>query len=101
MAPAYDAMTAAGDHWGSSYAIEVPIYFAPRKFAETLTLRRSNSFDIVGEECRRVRSGVGILDISGFARYEVTGPEARSWLDRVLSSRLPGPGRIRLAPMLG
>jgi len=101
MAPAYDAMTDAGAHWGSSYALEVPIYFAPQDFSETPTLRRSNAFDIVGEECRQVRSGVGILDISGFSRYEVSGPSAERWLDHLLTSRLPAPGRIRLSPMLG
>jgi dimethylglycine dehydrogenase len=101
MAPAYDAMTAAGAHWGSSYGLEIPIYFAHREFSETPTLRRSNAFDIVAEECRQVRSGVGILDISGFSRYEVVGPNAEPWLDHLLSSRLPAPGRIRLSPMLG
>jgi dimethylglycine dehydrogenase len=101
MAPSYDAMTEAGAQWGVSYGLEVPIYFAPKGFEETPTLRRSNAFEIVGEECRQVRSGVGILDISGFARYEVTGPDAEAWLDRMIASTLPGPGRIRLAPMLG
>jgi dimethylglycine dehydrogenase len=101
MAPAYDAMTAAGAQWGVSYGLEVPIYFAPRGFEETPTLRRSNAFDIVGEECRRVREGVGILDISSFSRYEVTGPGAEGWLDRMVAAKLPGPGRIKLAPMLG
>ncbi len=101
MAPAYDAMTAAGAYWGVSYGLEVPIYFGPPGFEEIPTLRRSNAFDIVGEECRRVREGVGILDIAGFSRYEVTGPQAAEWLDRLLAGRLPRPGRIRLAPMLG
>ncbi len=101
MAPAYEAMTAAGAHWGCSYGLEVPIYFAPRDFEEVPTLRRSNAFDIVGDECRQVRSGVGILDISSFSRYEVTGPDAERWLDRLVTSRLPAPGRIKLAPMLG
>ena len=101
MAPAYDAMTAAGAQWGCSYGLEVPIYFAPKGFVEVPTLRRSNAFDIVGEECRRVRSGVGILDIAGFSRYEVTGPDAAAWLDRLLAGALPAPGRIKLAPMLG
>jgi dimethylglycine dehydrogenase len=101
MAPAYDAMTATGAQWGVSYGLEVPIYFAPRGFEETPTLRRSNAFDIVGEECRRVREGVGILDISSFSRYEVTGPGAEGWLDRMVAAKLPGPGRIKLAPMLG
>jgi dimethylglycine dehydrogenase len=101
MPPAYDAMTDAGAHWGCSWGLEVPIYFAPNGFEEVPTLRRSNAFDIIGKECRGVRDGVGILDISGFSRYEVTGPEARAWLDELVASALPGPGRIRLAPMLG
>ena len=100
MAPAYDAMTDAGAYWGSSYGLEIPIYFAPAGFEETPTLRRSNAFDIVGEECRGVRSGVGILDITSFSRYEVTGPGAEAWLDRMIAGRLPQPGRIKLAPML-
>ncbi len=101
MAPAYDAMTAAGAHWGVSWGLEAPLYFAPDGFVEEPTLRRSNAFDIVGQECRRVRSGVGILDISSFSRYEITGPNAAAWLDRLIASRLPAPGRIRLAAMLG
>ena len=101
MAPAYDAMTDAGAQWGESWGLEVPIYFAPQGFEEVPSLRRSNAFDIVAGECRAVRSGVGILDISGFSRYEVTGPNAAAWLDRMIAGRLPGAGRIRLAPMLG
>jgi dimethylglycine dehydrogenase len=100
-APAYDAMTEAGAQWGVSYGLEVPLYFASKGFEETPTLRRSNAFDIVGEECRAVRDGVGVLDISGYARYEITGPNAEAWLDRLVAGRLPAPGRIRLTPMLG
>jgi len=35
-----------------------------------------------------------------YARYEVGGPGAESWLDHLLASRLPPVGRVRLAPML-
>jgi len=102
MAPAHDAMTAAGCRWGTSWDLEVPLYFAPSPdFVETPTLKRSNAFDIVGAECRAVRQGVGLLDISGFSRYEVTGPNAEAWLDRIMAGKLPAPGRARLAPMLG
>ena len=100
MTPAYDAMTAAGCHWGNSWGLEVPLFFAPPGFKEKPTLKRSNAFDIVGAECRMVREGVGLLDIASFSRYEVTGPEAESWLDWMTVSRLPKPGRARLAPML-
>ncbi len=100
MAPAYSEMAAAGAHWGCSWALEVPLYFAPKGFEETPSLKRSNAHPIVAEECCAVRETVGLLDISGFSRFEVTGPRARAWLDRLLASRLPGPGRARLAPML-
>ena len=100
MTPAYDAMTAAGCRWGNSWGLEIPLYFAPAGFEEKPTLKRSNAFDIVGAECRMVREGVGLLDIASFSRYEVTGPEAESWLDWMTVSRLPKPGRARLAPML-
>ncbi len=100
MAPAHDAMTAAGCKWGVSWDLEVPLYFAPEGFEETPTLKRSNAHPIVAEECRAMREGVGLLDITGFSRFEVTGPNAEAWLDRIMASKLPGPGRARLAPML-
>ena len=100
MAPAHDAMTEAGCKWGVSWDLEVPLYFAPKGFEETPTLKRSNAHDIVAEECRAIREGVGLLDITGFSRYEVTGPNAEAWLDRIMASKLPTPGRARLAPML-
>ena len=101
MAPAHDAMTQAGCRWGVSWDLEAPLYFAPSEdFVESLTLKRSNAHDIVAAECRNVRANVGMVDITGFSRYEVTGPGAETWLDNLLASRLPGPGQARLAPML-
>ena len=100
-APAYDAMSAAGCRWGCAWGLEIPLLFAPPGFEETPTLKRSNAFPIVAEECEAVRERVGLVDISGFSRFEVGGAGAREWLDRVMASRLPAPGRARLAPMLG
>ena len=99
-APAYDAMSAAGCRWGCTWGLETPLLFAPPGFEETPTLKRSNAFPIVAEECEAVRERVGLVDISGFSRYEVSGPGAEEWLDRIMASRLPAPGRARLAPML-
>ncbi|MCE2528445.1 MAG: aminomethyltransferase family protein [Acidimicrobiia bacterium] len=64
-------------------------------------MARSGSFAENREYIRQVRSGVGILDIAGFSRYEVTGPDAAAWLDRLFAGALPAPGRIKLAPTLG
>ncbi len=100
MAPAHSEMTAAGARWGVSWGLETPLYFAPEGFEETPTLRRSNAHDIVGEECRAAREAAGLLDITAFSRYEVTGPGAEAWLDGLMATRLPKPGRARLAVML-
>jgi dimethylglycine dehydrogenase len=101
MAPAHADMAAAGARWGVSYGLEVPLYFAPTpEFEETPTLRRSNAHEIVAEECKAVRAAAGLIDISGFSRFEVSGAGAEAWLDRVMASKLPAPGRARLAPML-
>jgi dimethylglycine dehydrogenase len=97
---AYSDMTAAGARWGCSWGLEAPLYFAPAGFEEKPTLRRSNAFEIIGAECRRTREAVGLLDTSAFSRYEVTGPNAHAWLDRLMAGKIPGPGRARLAPML-
>ena len=99
-APAHDAMSAAGCLWGCTWGLETPLVFAPPGFEETPTLKRSNAFPIVAEECEAVRERVGLVDISGFSRFEVSGPGAEAWLDRVMASRLPAPGRAKLAPML-
>ncbi|SLN23898.1 4-methylaminobutanoate oxidase (formaldehyde-forming) [Falsiruegeria litorea R37] len=100
MAPAHDAMTAVGCKWGVSWDLEVPLYFAPEGFEETPTLKRSNAHDIVAEECKAIRENVALLDITGFSRFEVSGPNATAWLDRIMASKLPTPGRAKLAPML-
>ena len=100
MTPAYSDMTAAGCRWGVSWDLEVPLYFAPDGFSETPSLKRSNAFDLVGDECHAVRNAVGLLDISGFSRFEISGANAETWLNRVMAGRLPKPGRVKLSPML-
>ena len=101
--PAYDLMSAEGARWGVSWGMEVPLYFATASepFVETPTLKRSNAFPLVAAECRATREGVSLLDISAFSRFEVRGSGARAFLDYLLACRLPGRGRVRLAPMLG
>ena len=100
MSPAHDAMTENGCQWGVSWDLEVPLYFAPKDFKETPSLKRSNAFEIVKNECLNVKNGVGLLDISGFSRFEVTGTNVEDWLDKVFACKLPKKGKASLAPML-
>ena len=100
MSPAHDAMTENGCQWGVSWDLEVPLYFAPKDFKETPSLKRSNAFEIVKNDCLKVKNDVGLLDISGFSRFEVTGSNAEDWLNKVFACRLPKIGKASLAPML-
>lgn len=98
---AFSDMSAAGARWGNSWGLEIPLYFAPEGFEEPGTMRRSEAFPIVAEECKACAEAAGLLDISGFARYRITGKDVAAWLDKIVASKLPAPGRVRLAVMLG
>ncbi|HLW24841.1 MAG TPA: FAD-dependent oxidoreductase [Steroidobacteraceae bacterium] len=99
---AHEMLKAANAVFGVSYGLEYPLYFSPagQEPVEVPTLRRSNAFHAVGEECRAARSSVALLDISSFSKYEVAGPRAERALDTLLAGRLPAVGRVRLTPML-
>jgi len=44
---------------------------------------------------------VGLLEVSTYGKYRITGPKAESWLDGVLANALPREqGRVVLSPML-
>ncbi|MFL9863479.1 FAD-dependent oxidoreductase [Paraburkholderia fungorum] len=98
----YDLQAEKNAVFGISYGLETPMWFAPEGETpfETPTFKRSNAFDVVGEECANVRENVGLFDASGYAKYEVTGTGAYAWLDNLFASKIPAVGRARLAPML-
>ncbi len=100
--PLYDRFKAMGAFFGVAYGVENALWFAPQGKApeEPVTFRRPESFQYVGDECRAVRDSVGCLEISGYAKYEVTGPGAEGWLSHMLANKVPPAGRMTLAPML-
>jgi dimethylglycine dehydrogenase len=98
--PCDEAFRGAGAAYGVVWGLEVPLYFAEPGFEEIPTLGRSNADPIVAREVAAVRTAVGASEIAAYARYEVRGPDAEAWLDRIVASRIPAVGRIRLAPML-
>ncbi len=100
--PAYTVWKDQRAVFGSGYGLEHVNYFAPEGEAleETPSFRRSNAFGPVGDECRAVRSAVGINEIHNFGKYEVAGPGAEDWLNTVMANRMPKPGRMTLTPML-
>jgi dimethylglycine dehydrogenase len=100
--PIYDVLKARGAVYGARFGWERPLWFTRPGDApcDVYSFRRGNWHDAVGEECRGVRSAVGVLDQTSFAKYEVSGAGAEALLDRLCANALPGEvGRIALTQM--
>ncbi|MDE0155234.1 MAG: FAD-dependent oxidoreductase [Gammaproteobacteria bacterium] len=98
--PLYEKLKARGCVYTETFGWERPKWFSPDGREEEYGYRRNNAFDVVRDECLAVRERAGILDLSGFAKYDVTGPDARSFLDRICANRMPNVGGIVLAHVL-
>ena len=101
--PCHERLADRGAVWGQRYGWERPNWFAPEGTApsDDWSFRRTNYFAPVAAECRAVRERAGLIDITSFSKYRVSGPGAEAALDRVLANRLPkAAGRIKLAHAL-
>ncbi|NTJ42475.1 FAD-dependent oxidoreductase [Agrobacterium larrymoorei] len=127
--PVYDRLKKLGAVFGSVYGWERANWFAPESYAlkeeelgvgadvitnhnyapaledgrivEKWSFRRSNYFEHVGNEVKNVNQNVGVMDMSAFAKMEVSGPGARAWLESILANAIPKKrGRIALTHLL-
>ncbi|KQM34425.1 dimethylglycine dehydrogenase [Rhizobium sp. Leaf68] len=127
--PIYDRLKKLGGVFGSVYGWERANWYAPEGYAlkeeelgvgadvitnhnhapaledgrivEKWSFRRSNYFEHVGNEVKNVNQNVGVLDMSAFAKMEVSGPGARAWLESILANAIPKKrGRIALTHLL-
>ena len=70
---------------------ERPRLYAPGDWQgrEPRTWRRGPSHEVARAEARAVHAGVGLGDFSGFSKFEISGPEAETYLDRLCANRIP------------
>ncbi|MEZ5775265.1 MAG: FAD-dependent oxidoreductase [Hyphomicrobiaceae bacterium] len=87
--PLYDTLQARGCVFTEGGGYERPKFFTLEGREEVPGFRRNNVFAVVAAECLAVRERVGVADMSSFAKYDVTGPDAGTFLDRLLANRLP------------
>jgi dimethylglycine dehydrogenase len=100
--PIHDRLAQKGAMFGAAYGLEYATWFSPdgRAPEEHWSFERTNAFGPVRDEVRRVRESVGLMEISSYAKYDITGPGAEAFLDRIVAGRIPKEGRIALNPML-
>jgi dimethylglycine dehydrogenase len=101
--PVYDKLKRMGAVFGQRYGWERANWFAPPGVEpkDEWSFRRTNYFEHVGNECRRIRSGVGVIDLTPFTKHEVSGPGAEAWLDNLVANKVPAKiGRMALSHAL-
>jgi dimethylglycine dehydrogenase len=96
--PIYETLKAKNAAFGSYGGWERAEYFLADEEEERMvdSYDRQPNFGTVGAECRHVAEHAGLLDLTGFSRFEVKGIDARTWLDGLVTNRTPKEGRIGL-----
>ncbi len=100
--PLTDRLATLGAEFGTVNGWERALYFKPEPaFEEQHSFRFNNTFDVVAAEVANVQSNVGIMEVSGFNRYEISGTGVHDWLDGLSCSRIPRrDGKVGLAYLL-
>lgn len=101
--PIYQRQLKQGAVMGAVYGYERPNYFLhdPGDDFEVETFHRPGWHETVGAECRAVRDGVGLIDLSPFSKFEISGTDAYDFLE-TLGANVPPrkTGQIRLLYLL-
>jgi dimethylglycine dehydrogenase len=100
--PLYLSLQAAGAEFGVVNGWERALYYKPDvAFREHHSFRFNETFPVIASEVRAVAERVGLMEVSGFNRFEITGRGVHDWLDRISCSRVPRkPGKVGLCYLL-
>ena len=100
--PIYERLAEKGAVFGEVAGWERPRWFAasPKK-EDSNGWRRQPWHDAAAREASAVRESAGVIDLSAFAQFEITGRDARAFLDRLSANRIPtADGRIALCHLI-
>jgi len=100
--PLTPVLAAEGAEFGVVNGWERAAYFKPApEFSETHSFRFNEVFDVVAAEVKAVQNGVGLAEVNGFNRIEISGAGAHDFLDRMICGRVGRrPGRVGLGYLL-
>ena len=54
-----------------------------------MSYSRNNVFPYIQKECEHVHKHVGVIDLSTFSKYEITGEDSYQFLDRLCVNKIP------------
>ncbi|WP_298917649.1 FAD-dependent oxidoreductase [uncultured Roseobacter sp.] len=100
--PLTPILAAEGAAFGVVNGWERMEYIKPAAdFHEDYGFRFNNVFDIVAGEVATVRNAVGLTEVNGFNRFEMTGSGVHDFLDRMICGSVPRrAGKVGLGYLL-
>ena len=103
LTPIHDRLVEKRAVMGQAYGWERPLWFAPdgMEAKDEPSFSRPNWFGPVGEEALAIHQTAGLLDMSGFSKFDVSGPDAEAFLNWVVTTKVPAKvGGMALGLML-
>jgi dimethylglycine dehydrogenase len=100
--PLYPVLKEQGAEFGVVAGWERALFFKPSlDFVDEHSFRFTPTKDVVAAEVANIRDNVGLMEVSGFNRYEISGPGVAEWLDSLTCSRIPSKvGKVGLCYFL-
>ncbi len=101
--PTYSELKSRGAVFGQAFGWERPLWYAQpgTEAGDKPSFGRPNWHRHVGDECRAVEQVAGLIEMSSYAKFEIEGPDARVFLDRLTANKLPAKdGRMALTLLL-
>lgn len=86
--PLYDRLLEQGAVYTEANGWERPKWFSLDGRIEQPGFKHNNVFELTAAECKAVRERVGILDLSSFAKFEVSGKDAEQLLNRLSANKV-------------
>ncbi len=100
--PLYPVLDQMHATWGVVNGWERVLFFKPAPdFVDQPGYRFTPTKAVVAREIEHVQQKVGIMEVSGFNRYEISGADLTAFLERMVCGRLPTKiGKLSLCYLL-
>lgn len=100
--PLYSVLDQLNCEWGVVAGWERALFFKPNKdFVDIPGFRFTPTKEIIAQEVSGIVNGVGMMEVSGFNRYEIKGGDAAEFLDNMICGNLPKTnGKVNLCYLL-
>jgi dimethylglycine dehydrogenase len=97
----HDRLKDRGAQFSQAFGWERARWYDRTGSGEAFSFKRSNWWTAVQRECLAVRHNIGLMDLSTFAKFDISGADAAAFLSRICANKIPqNDHRIALTHLL-